>query len=82
MPEAITTDMLYAAMREASVSRATGGVTVHDLVEKYSIGEKRIRDMLRPLVESKKVYVVKVPRPAIDGAMRQVPTYILKGGAL
>jgi len=83
-------DELIKALQSAS--RATPGnngyddaKTVRELEEELGTDRKKVREWLRPLVQSHAVEIVRVHRERIDGVVQRVPAYRLvrpEAGAL
>ena len=83
MLEAITEDMLVAALQAAATAtQSSPGLTVNEIKERTGWGEKRVRDYLRPLVIGGKVAVYTVYRMACNGKMKPTYAYAMKESAL
>ena len=78
----ITTEEWLKALEEArrqSPEIEGDGLTVRELSAQFGINDRAMTRNLQVMIKSGRVISKRGRRIAIDGIMRAVPTYILKG---
>jgi hypothetical protein len=70
-------DRLIAALSAPSPAPDDGYLTFREIMATMTIGEQRLRAMLRSLAETGRLDCKRIPRRAITGDVQLVPGYRL-----